>query len=40
MLFIREHSDCLQSRIHAAADFLRGNAEILRGKGDVFFDDV
>ena len=40
MLFIREHSDRLQSRIHTAADFLRCNAEIFRGKGDVFFDDV
>ena len=34
------HPDELQCLVHASADFLRGNAEVLRRKGNILFYDV
>ena len=40
MLFIGRHADSLQRLVHAPADFLRRNAEILGCKRHVLFHDV
>ena len=40
MMAVFIHTDLLQRLVHPAADLLRRNAEILRGKGDVLLDHI